>query len=48
MGRPFFNSKSHPLATVEGVNNALLIDADPLGEIMLYGPGAGSGPAAAS
>ena len=30
------------------VNNALLIEADPLGEIMLYGPGAGSGPTAAS
>ena len=40
--------KSHPLATVKGVNNALLIEADPLGEIMLYGPGAGSGPTAAS
>ena len=40
--------KSHPLATVDGVNNALLIEADPLGEIMLYGPGAGSGPTAAS
>ena len=35
-------------ATVEGVNNALLIEADPLGEIMLYGPGAASGPTAAS
>ena len=40
--------KSHPLATVKGVNNALLIEANPLGEIMLYGPGAGSGPTAAS
>jgi len=45
---PSLIPKSHPLATVEGVNNALLIDADPLGEIMLYGPGAGSGPTAAS
>jgi len=36
------------LATVKGVNNALLIDDDTLGEIMLYGPGAGSGPTAAS
>jgi len=40
--------KSHPLSTVKGVNNALLIAADPLGEIMFYGPGAGSGPTAAS
>ena len=45
---PSLIPKSHPLATVEGVNNALLIEADPLGEIMLYGPGAGSGPTAAS
>ena len=33
---------------VDGVNNAILINAYPLGEIMLYGPGAGSGPTAAS
>ena len=45
---PSLIPKSHPLATVEGVNNALLIEASPLGEIMLYGPGAGSGPTAAS
>ena len=45
---PSLIPKSHPLATVEGVNNAILIEADPLGEIMLYGPGAGSGPTAAS
>jgi len=45
---PSLIPKSHPLATVEGVNNALLIEAEPLGEIMLYGPGAGSGPTAAS
>jgi homoserine dehydrogenase len=38
---PSLIPKSHPLATVDGVNNAILIDADPLGEIMLYGPGAG-------
>ena len=45
---PSLIPKSHPLATVMGVNNALLIEADPLGEIMLYGPGAGSGPTSAS
>jgi len=45
---PSLIPKSHPLATVKGVNNALLIEADPLGEIMLYGQGAGSGPTAAS
>ena len=45
---PSLIPKSHPLATVNGVNNALLIEAEPLGKIMLYGPGAGSGPTAAS
>ena len=45
---PSLIPKCHPLANVEGVNNAILIDSDPLGEIMLYGPGAGSGPTAAS
>ena len=45
---PSLIPNSHPLATVEGVNNAILIEADPLGEIMLYGPGAGSGPTASS
>ena len=45
---PSLIPKSHPLASVEGVNNALLIEANPLGEIMLYGPGAGSGPTASS
>ena len=45
---PTLIPKSHPLATVDGVNNAVLIEAYPLGEIMLYGPGAGSGPTAAS
>ncbi len=45
---PSLIPKSHPLAMVGGVNNAILIDASPLGEIMLYGPGAGSGPTASS
>ena len=30
------------------VNNAILVEGDPVGEIMLYGPGAGSGPTASS
>ena len=45
---PSLIPNSHPLATVEGENNAILIEASPLGEIMLYGPGAGSGPTASS
>ena len=45
---PTLIHKNHPLASVEGVNNAILVEGDPIGEIMLYGPGAGSGPTAAS
>ncbi len=45
---PTLIPKSHPLATVDGVNNGILIEGFPLGEIMLCGPGAGSGPTAAS
>jgi len=45
---PTLIPKSHPLSTIEGVNNAILVEGDPIGEIMLYGPGAGSGPTASS
>ena len=45
---PTLIPNSHPLASVEDVNNAILVEGDPIGEIMLYGPGAGSGPTAAS
>jgi len=38
----------HPLASVNGVNNAVLIEGDPLGQVMLYGPGAGEGPTASA
>ena len=45
---PTLIPKSHPLASIEGVNNAILVQGEPLGQIMLYGPGAGSGPTASS
>ena len=45
---PTLIPKNHPLASVEDVNNAILVEGDPIGKIMLYGPGAGSGPTAAS
>jgi len=45
---PTLIPKTHPLASIEGVNNAILVEGDPVGEIMLYGPGAGSGPTASS
>ena len=38
----------HPLAGVNGVNNAILVEGEPIGEVMFYGPGAGSGPTASA
>jgi len=38
----------HPLAGVHDVNNAVLILGDPVGEVMLSGPGAGRGPTASA
>ncbi len=38
----------HPLASVNGVNNAVLVEGDPIGQVMLYGPGAGEGPTASA
>ena len=40
--------KAHPLAGVNGVNNAILVEGDPVGEVMFYGPGAGAGPTASA
>jgi homoserine dehydrogenase len=38
----------HPLAGVEGVNNAIFISGSAVGEIMLFGPGAGRYPTASA
>ena len=43
---PTLLPKDHPLAGVHGVNNAILVEGDPVGRVMFYGPGAGSGPTA--
>lgn len=40
--------KSHPLATVNDVYNAILLEGEPLGQVMFFGPGAGSGPTASA
>ncbi|MCC6484766.1 MAG: homoserine dehydrogenase [Armatimonadetes bacterium] len=32
---------SHPIASVSGVNNAIFVTGDAVGDIMVYGPGAG-------
>jgi homoserine dehydrogenase len=41
---PAFVPKSHPLAAVHGVFNAVFVQGDPVGDLMFYGRGAGSGP----
>ncbi len=45
---PTFVPKTHPLASVNGVFNAILIEGDPVGQVMFFGPGAGSGPTASA
>ena len=45
---PTLVPKSHPLASINGVNNAILVEGEPLGQVMFYGPGAGSGPTASA
>lgn len=46
--QPTLIPKEHPLAAVNGVNNAILLEGDPVGEVMFYGPGAGAGPTASA
>ncbi len=46
--QPTLIPEKHPLAGVNGVNNAILIEGDPIGEVMFFGPGAGAGPTASA
>jgi homoserine dehydrogenase len=45
---PMLVPEHHPLAGVEGVNNAIFISGSAVGEIMLFGPGAGRYPTASA
>ena len=45
---PTFLPKSHPLASVNGVMNAVYVESIGVGESMYYGPGAGQKPTATS
>lgn len=38
----------HPLASVSDVYNAILIEGDPIGQVMFFGPGAGAGATASA
>jgi len=46
--RPVFLPEAHPLAKVKNEFNAVFFEGDPIGEIMLYGRGAGANPTCAS
>ena len=41
---PAFVPAEHPLASVNGVFNAIFVQGEPVGNLMFYGRGAGSGP----
>jgi homoserine dehydrogenase len=45
---PTLVPRSHPLAGVHGVNNAILVEGEPVGQVMFFGPGAGAGPTASA
>lgn len=45
---PTLLPKTHPLASVNGVYNAILVEGEPLGQVMFFGPGAGAGPTASA
>ncbi|MBD2090047.1 homoserine dehydrogenase [Microcoleus sp. FACHB-1515] len=45
---PTLVDKIHPLASVNEVYNAILIEGDPIGQVMFFGPGAGAGPTASA
>jgi len=45
---PTLVTRSHPLASINGVYNAILIEGEPLGQVMFYGPGAGAGATASA
>lgn len=45
---PTLLPRSHPLASVNGVYNAIVVEGEPLGQVMFFGRGAGSGPTASA
>ena len=45
---PTLVPEDNPLAGVNGVNNAILVEGNPIGLVMFFGPGAGSGPTASA
>lgn len=45
---PTLVPQSNPLASINGVYNAILVQGEPIGQVMFFGPGAGAGPTASA
>ena len=45
---PTLVPQAHPLANVSGVYNAILVEGEPVGQVMFFGPGAGAGATASA
>ncbi|MDJ0691698.1 MAG: homoserine dehydrogenase [Xenococcaceae cyanobacterium MO_188.B32] len=45
---PTLVPKDHPLASINDVYNAILVEGEPLGQVMFFGPGAGAGATASA
>ena len=45
---PTLVPRTHPLASINGVNNAILVEGEPIGQVMFFGPGAGAGATASA
>jgi homoserine dehydrogenase len=45
---PTLVPRGHPLASVNDVYNAILVEGDPIGQVMFFGRGAGAGPTASA
>lgn len=45
---PTLVPKGHPLASIHGIHNAILVEGEPIGQVMFFGPGAGAGATASA
>ena len=45
---PTLVPQNHPLASINGVYNAIMVEGEPIGQVMLFGPGAGAGATASA
>ncbi|MDZ7966894.1 MAG: homoserine dehydrogenase [Nostoc sp. DedSLP03] len=45
---PTLVPRTHPLASINGVYNAILVEGEPIGQVMFFGPGAGAGATASA